>query len=108
MNLCEPSKFELRYTQKMTSLMRSNQIFGDLRKMWMVTNLAKSLKNLVVSIPIIVEKKSSKRRDRGLLGIWIAIYLNPILRSAVWIDNISERLSCTKQSNRRVSYFDQS
>jgi hypothetical protein len=53
MNLCEPSKFELRYTQNMSSLMRSNWIFGDLRKVWIVTNLAKSLK--LVSIPITVE-----------------------------------------------------
>jgi len=74
----------------------------------MVTNLAKSLKKLVVSIHIIVEKKSSKRRDRGLLGIWIAIYLNPILRSAVWIDMISEQLSCTKQTIEGFLYFDQS
>ena len=27
MNLCEPSKFELRYTQNMSSLMRINWIF---------------------------------------------------------------------------------
>ena len=83
--------------------MRSKWIFGDFRKVWIATNLAKSLKKLV-SIPIIVEK-SSKRRDRGLLGIWITIYLNPILRSAVWIDMISGQLSCTKQNNRRVSLF---
>jgi hypothetical protein len=87
----------------MRSLMRSNQIFGDLKKVWIVTNLAKSLKKLV-SIPITVEK-SSERRDRGPLGILIKIYLNSILKSAFWIDMISEQLSCTKQSNRRVSLF---
>ena len=54
MNLCEPSKFELReYTQDMRSVMRSNWIFGVPRKVWIVTNLSKSLK--LVSIPITVE-----------------------------------------------------
>ena len=86
----------------MHSLMRSNQIFGDLKKVWIVTNLAKSLK--LVSIPITIGK-SSKRRDRGPLGIWIKIYLNSILKSAFWIDMISEQLSCTEQSNRRVPFF---
>ena len=82
--------------------MRSNRIFGDLRKVWIVTNLAKSLKKLV-SIPITVEM-SSKRRDSGPLDLE-KIYLNPILKSAVWIDMISEQLSYAKQSNRRVSLF---
>jgi len=37
----------------MSSLMRSNWIFGDLKNVWIATNVAKSLK--LVSIPITVE-----------------------------------------------------